>query len=140
MEIARYIIMEHGQCQIKIITSTYFLGPLALGFLANSDGSSDSRDLPLVLKSLCALSSRVLLTHAFKNTDISIACFMHYIEKFNVFSLLMFNLFSADGIHQLYLNSDALSEPHPNAKVPLRTTKMQDARAGPPNISRFLAP
>ena len=55
------IIMRHCQCQIEIFfTPTYFFGPLALGFLANSEGSSDSRDLPFVLKSLWARSSRVL--------------------------------------------------------------------------------
>lgn len=37
---------------IQMLTPTYFLGPLALGFLAKSDGSSDSRDFPFVLKSL----------------------------------------------------------------------------------------
>lgn len=36
----------------QMLTPTYFLGPLALGFLAKSEGSSDSRDFPLVLKSL----------------------------------------------------------------------------------------
>lgn len=49
-----------------ILTATYFLGPLALGFLAKSEGSSDSRDFPLVLKSLWALSSRVLLRRQVK--------------------------------------------------------------------------
>lgn len=47
---------------------TYFLGPLALGFLAKSEGSRDSRDLPLVLNKRCALSSSVLQTQ-FKQND-----------------------------------------------------------------------
>lgn len=39
---------------------THLLLPFVFGFLANKEGSSASRDLPLVLKSLCARSSRVL--------------------------------------------------------------------------------
>lgn len=39
---------------------THLLLPFVFGFLANKEGSSASRDLPLVLKSLWARSSRVL--------------------------------------------------------------------------------
>lgn len=56
MEIVMNYVMNTiiRRCQhwTEILAPTYFLGPLALGFLANSEGSSDSRDLPFVLKSL----------------------------------------------------------------------------------------
>lgn len=55
------------------IWNAYFFGPLAFGFLANREGSSDSRDFPLVLNSLCALSSSVLNTENIRN--------MHNLDK-----------------------------------------------------------
>lgn len=48
----KYVNDKELMRNTHILTPTYFLGPLALGFLAKSEGSSDSKDFPLVLKSL----------------------------------------------------------------------------------------
>ena len=48
---------------MSLFLSVSRLVPFVLGFLANREVSSDSRDFPLVLNSLWARSSRVLRRH-----------------------------------------------------------------------------
>lgn len=50
------------KCEQRCSPITHRLVPFDLGFFANREVSSDSRDFPLVLNSLWARSSRVLRT------------------------------------------------------------------------------